>query len=338
MEQNFLNIEDIIADERFQAWYFRMDPQLRKDWETWMVANPQQAALVAEAKEYMDRLIITERQVPENQLVVAEQRLMTGIAEKEAAAVISFDNHNDGIRTRSIRKRWWWAAAAVVILAVSSVALWYNRPPSAIHTAYGEVREQQLPDGSKVMLNANSEIRFTEGWDKGREREVWVKGEAFFHVAKTPVKSRFVVHTDQFDVIVTGTQFNVVNRSDKTNVMLTEGSVILHTRDGKQINMKPGDFVEINNSQLEKKAGREENVLAWRDKKLFFEHTPLHTALEKIEEHYGVKISVDNALIGGKPISGIMPNDNLDVLLEALEATNDFHVIRKDGEIIITNK
>lgn len=334
MEKNFLNVEDIIADERFQSWYFKANESQRNDWEVWMRDHPQQAALVAEAREYMDNLVIRERQIAENQVIAAEGRLMNTLAEMEQAAVIPI---SVATSRRRLRTRWWVAAAAVLVIAVTGITLWMNNTRASIHTAFGEVREQRLPDGTIVMLNANSEINYSTGWDKGNEREVWVKGEAFFHVAKTPAKSRFIVHTDQFDVIVTGTRFNVVNRAGSNNVMLTEGSVILQTHDGKQIHMKPGEFVEVAREQLQMKTAREETLLAWRDKKLFFESIPLSAALEKIEEHYGVKISVANAAIGNKIISGILPNDNLDVLLEALEATNEFHVIRTKGEIIITN-
>ena len=336
MDKNFLNVEDIIADEHFQAWYFKSNDSQRKEWEVWMQLHPHQAALVAEATEYMDNLVIRERQVSENQVLAAEARLMGSLqAVDEAASVIALSEASS--KRRRLRTRIWWAAAAAVIIAISGTFLWFNTSSPAILTAYGEVREQVLPDGSTVMLNANSEVRYSTGWEKGHEREVWIKGEAFFHVSKTPTKSRFIVHTDQFDVIVTGTRFNVVNRAGKTNVMLTEGSVILHTRNGKEINMKPGEFVEVKQEQLEKKTEKEENVLAWRDKKLFFENVPLSAALEKIEEHYGVKITLANPAIGNKIIGGILPNDNLEVLLEALEATNDYHVIRKKDEIIITN-
>ena len=330
MDRNFSNIEDIIADERFQAWYFRTDGKNRSDWEAWMAGNPQQAALVAEAKEYLDQLVIAEQSLPEAQLVNAEQRLMAGITKIETPVI--------GTETRVVRKmkRWIGVAAAVIVLAVAGLLYLYNTAQDMVQTTFGELKEQQLPDGSKVTLNANSTITYSKGWDKGSEREVWLKGEAYFHVSKTPAKSKFVVHTDRFDVVVTGTQFNVVNRADKTNIMLTEGSVTLLTPDGKSHKMAPGDFVEVNNHEMQKKTGREENVLAWKDKKLIFENTPLHSALEKIEEHYGIKIRPGNANIGNKTISAILPNDNLDVLLDALEATNEFHVTRKDGEIIIT--
>ena len=101
--------------------------------------------------------------------------------------------------------------------------------------------------------------------------------------------------------------------------------------------MVPGDFVELAHSQLEKKPMKEENILAWKEKKLFFENTPLSQAVEKIKEHYGEEIVIADDSLGAKTISGIVPNDNLEVLLNALEATLEFKVVRKDGRIIITN-
>ncbi|WP_315814626.1 FecR family protein [Paraflavitalea speifideaquila] len=293
-----------------------------------MNSDPALGPLVAEAKEYMAALSIQELEVPAGQVAAAEQRLMTHLSVETTAPVIP-------LRRRT--SRWWWAAAAILVIGVgASLWLYRSAPAAQLHTAYGEIRKQQLPDGSTVMLNANSEISYHEGWQEGTSREIWLKGEAFFHVAKTPAKTRFIVHTDRFDIVVTGTQFNVMNRAGKTNVMLTEGSIILKPRDGKDIYMKPGDFVEFNDKDHKLITAREENILAWKDKKLFFEKTPLRTAIQKIEELYGVKISLANERIGDKPISGIMMNDNLDVLLQALEATTDFHVVRNNNEILIT--
>lgn len=329
MEQNFLHVEDIIADECFQAWYFGTNAAKAAEWEATMSANTSIAELVVEARLIMDALSVKEKEVEERKHMSAEKRLMNTltVAGETPTPVIGMKR----------RKLWWYAAAAILLLAVSSAVLWRNvRSAEMVQTTYGEIRTQQLPDGSKVMLNANSEITYSEGWEKGAEREVWLKGEAFFHVQKTPAKSRFVVHADNFDVIVTGTQFNVVNRAGKTNVMLTEGGVTIKTKDGKEICMVPGDFVEINDLQPEKKTAREENILAWREKKLFFDNTPLKEAVKKIEDHYGVIITLSNDSIGNKPIFGIVPNDNLDVLLEALEAM-EFHVIRNNRIITITN-
>lgn len=328
MEKTFSTVEDIIADEGFQAWYFKTDEAAVQAWESCMASNPGMAMLVAEAREYMAAVSIREQEVFAGQVAAAEQRLMTRLASEPSTPVISLKRRTS---------RWWWAAAAVLLIGTSTMVLWNRQSPAALmHTTYGEIRKQQLPDGSTVMLNANSEISYHEGWKEGTSREIWLKGEAFFQVAKTPSKTRFIVHTERFDVVVTGTQFNVMNRAGKTNVMLTEGSVTLKTREGQEIYMKPGDFVEFNDQEPKVITAKEENILAWKDKKLFFEKTPLRTAVQQIEELYGVKISLANTRIGDKPISGIMMNDNLDALLQALEATTEFHVVRKNNEILIT--
>lgn len=328
MENMFSTVEDIIADEGFQAWYAGLDKAAVQAWESRMAAHPALAVLVAEAREYMVTLTVQEREVPAGQVAAAEQRLMATLASEPATPVISLQRRNS---------RWWWAAAAVLLIGISTVVLW-NRSSSLalMQTAYGEIRQQQLPDGSTVTLNANSEISFHEGWKEGSSREIWLKGEAFFHVTKTPSKSRFIVHTERFDVVVTGTQFNVMSRAGKTNVMLTEGSVTLKTREGKEIYMKPGDFVEVTDQQPEIKTGKEENVLAWKDKKLYFEKTPLSVAVQKIEELYGVKIRLANKTVADKTLTGIMSNDNLDDLLQAVEVATDFHVVHKHDEILIT--
>jgi transmembrane sensor len=329
MENSFSTVEDVIADEAFQSWYSGADQAAVKEWEQRIVREPALASLVQEATAYMQALAVQEKAVPESQVMTAEQRLMTtlaGMDEKTITPVIGMK--------RSM-SRWWWAAAAVLIIAVSGVALWNQRPvqPTLVHTSFGEIREQQLPDGSKVMLNANSEISYKEG----ASREIWLKGEAFFHVAKTPTKERFIVHADQFDVVVTGTQFNVKNREGRTNVMLTEGSVILKTRDGKDIYMKPGDFVEFNAQEPPVKlAKEEEKVLAWKEKKLYFEKTPLSIAAQDIEQLYGVTIRLGSQKVRDWTLGGIMDNNSLDEFLKALEFSSNFHIVRKNNEIIIT--
>lgn len=328
MENSFSTVEDVIADEGFQSWYSGADQAAVMEWEQRIAREPALASLVQEATAYMQALAVQEKAVPESEVMAAEQRLMTTLAGMDEAAVTPVI----GLK-RSV-SRWWWAAAAVLIIAVSGVALWNQQqiPPTLVHTSFGEIREQQLPDGSKVMLNANSEISYHEG----ASREIWLKGEAFFHVAKTPAKARFIVHTDQFDVVVTGTQFNVKNREGRTNVMLTEGSVILKTRQGKDIYMKPGDFVEFNAQEPAMKVAKEEKVLAWKEKKLYFENTPLSIAAQNIEELYGVTIRLENQKVREKTLIGIMDNDNLDVFLKALEFSTGFHVVKKNNEIIIT--
>lgn len=326
MEKFFQSVEEVLTDELFQAWYFKTGEQKAAAWEQWLQQNPSQQPLVNEAIACMQSILIREQEIPAAQVAAAGQRLMSSLP-KVGAPVVEMQPR---------RRNWWWSAAAAVLLVIAGTYLWTGmNAQSSIKTAYGQVTQQQLPDGSEVLLNANSSVSFSSGWGEGREREVWVKGEAFFHVKKTANKSRFVVHTNEMDIIVTGTQFNVVSRGDRSSVLLTEGSVFIRTRDGKETRLVPGDFVELFNSQLEKKPMKEEAVLAWKEKKIVFDNTPLSEVIKQIKEHYGEEVTIADETLAQKTITGMMPNDNLDVLLKSLEAILECTVVRKDGRIII---
>jgi transmembrane sensor len=99
----------------------------------------------------------------------------------------------------------------------------------------------------------------------------------------------------------------VVNREGATNIMLTEGSVTIKAEDGKEIKMQPGDFVELNKEQPEKKEVKKENVLAWQEHKVVFESTPMTEVVKTIEQLYGVKIDLADE-VASNTISGILPN------------------------------
>jgi ferric-dicitrate binding protein FerR (iron transport regulator) len=231
----------------------------------------------------------------------------------------------------------WWAAAAIFF--VTSIGVWqYTRTTGklVIQTAYGETRQQVLPDGSQVMLNANTTLDY-RNWKEGTDREVWVKGEAFFHVKKTAQKNRFIVHTGQFDVVVTGTQFNVVNRTGKSNVFLKEGSVIIK-RDEQEVKMKPGEYVELKNREIQKKAINNARALAWTEHNFDFDDTPMKEVAELVTEYYGIKVTLANEEVAAMPISGIMPNDDLDLFLKTLGTLYNYDIVRSDKEILIRKK
>jgi len=278
-------------------------------------------------------LRLRERKVSKAQVDAAEKRLLMRIG--------LIGPRGDVIAMGRGRK-WWLAAASVVLLLVGAygVRLAVVRP--SVAAQFGEIKDRVLPDGSEVTVNADSRVTYSRGWTDGKDREVWLKGEAFFHVAKTPMKSRFIVHTDHFDIIVTGTRFNAVNRPGEANVLLKEGSVTLYTGKGKDLNMKPGDFVAFRgigstDEPLEKKAVKTDSVLAWKEHKLLFNNTPLREVVEIIKQHYGVEILLADPSVGERTVFGIMANDNLDVLLQALQATSDFEVVRNGAVIVIRN-
>lgn len=364
MVENYREPEDLLSDESFLSWYYNTGEAGDVDWDRWVGANPESRNLADRAIEILNTTRFPEMEIPAEQIrraeaalkrkmdsrqpkkgkevripsqprITAETRiaLESRIAPEETVASLPGNGQKRFLRS-FYGRRGWMAAASLLVLITAGIlitrTLIHSKPE--FRTAYGQIKEQQLPDGTRVTMNANSNLSYTPGWKEGTDREVWLNGEAFFQVHKTPMKDRFIVHTSRFDIIVTGTQFNVVNRREKVNVLLKEGSVMLHTADGKELKMKPGDFVEFTgNHQLEKKAVRHEAILAWKEQRLVFDKTPLRELVAIINDQYGVRIKLADDPTGDKTISGILPNNNLEVLLQSLEATGDFDVLRQDG-------
>lgn len=331
MHKTHKKVEDILIDERFLAWYFSDSDKPGDRWQTMLEADPHLQTLNNEAKIIMKQLHFEEREVSDSEIGEAYRKLKEKISENDQG------KKSTVISMYVRRKRWWLAAASVIILALGSVAAWksFSSVTKTTHkTEFGQIIEQKLPDGTKVFLNANSSLSLGEDWDNNNPREVWIKGEAFFNVAKTPNKQRFIVHASQFDVIVTGTQFNIIDRPGRANIMLQEGSVILKTKDGREITMKPGEFVEFKAEQFNKKELPVTNVATWKERKLNFDNTPMPEAARMITDIYGIELIAGDETIKSKVLTGVMPNDDLDVLLKAIEATLECKA-EKVGEKIV---
>ena len=98
---------------------------------------------------------------------------------------------------------------------------------ATLHTAFGQRKELTLPDGSKIILNANSTLKYPAEWNAGTPRRFELAGEASFEVVDRPegLQDDFIVYTEDGFVSVLGTQFVVAERGAGTRVVLGEGKV-----------------------------------------------------------------------------------------------------------------
>jgi len=346
MLKDYREPEDPLSDDSFLSWYFHQGEQNGSEWDRWMNEEPGRKELVRQAVDLLESTLVREKDVPAGQLQRAEAALFQKI-DADAVAARRTDAGNVPGKVAELsstraglsgHRNWRWIAAAC-ILAVLAGAMVIMRIRSSgqqvLATNYGQLRVERLPDGSEVTLNANSRIRYANNWRDGGNREVWMDGEAFFQVRKTLNHSTFQVHTDRFDIVVTGTQFNVVSRPGQANIMLREGSVIVHGKDGKELDMVPGDFVQWGQQGLNRQVVQRDSVLAWKDRKLYFDKTTLKEVATIIENQYGVKVRLSEPRIGDSTITGIMRNNDLDGLLKAVKAATDLDVINTGDEILI---
>ncbi|HEY4209441.1 MAG TPA: FecR family protein, partial [Puia sp.] len=216
MPENYREPEDLLSTPSFLSWYAKTGGNDEQIWEDWMNDRPDRKLLVQKAMSLLEAARLPEKEPPPQQLQRAEAALMEKITALDAAATSNVSNIPR--KTTINRLRWIAAASVLVIVAGSLIAKYAYSSRPVLRTQFGQISSQQLPDGTEVTMNANSRLRYDNNWSDGKDREVWVDGEAFFHVRKTPLKSRFIVHTEHFQIIVTGTQFNVSNRHGKDNV------------------------------------------------------------------------------------------------------------------------
>lgn len=324
-------IEEILADENFLAWASNEKNAASNNWQQWIDASAENSVLSEKALTLFNAIHLQEKYPSSLEIFAAKENLMDAISIQKMGAKKPF-----------IATMKWLISAAACLLLIVGFYTWNNfyKEQKAI-TSFGERLEKKLPDGTSVLLNSNSTISYAPNWKQGKEREVWIKGEAFFHVAKTKQKDRFIVHTQRFDIIVTGTQFNITTSTKNDGVLLTEGSIIIRTQNGKEIAMQPGDYIAIGEDEMRGKPietihPAKENILAWIDKKIVFDNTSIKDVAIKIKEIYGVEVKISNEKIASKLITGIMPNDSLDILLQALEATADFKITKENNSIKIT--
>jgi len=229
--------------------------------------------------------------------------------------------------------------AAVILLVVSAVYYHQNYfIYTTFSTDYGMTKDILLEDGSEVTLNANSSLRIPKDLSSGRE--VWLQGEAFFSITKKSDRSRFVVHTDNLNVEVLGTKFNVSSRRENTEVVLNEGSVKLTSSlpaiEGPLM-MIPGDFVSLSDRDagFKKKTVEPDKYSAWRNNLMIFEEAPLSSVAQKIEDYYGVEVEIANPALMKSQITGTLPNNNLGIVLKSLGASLRVTIVREENKIIL---
>jgi len=234
---------------------------------------------------------------------------------------------------------WVRYAAAVVLLVGAAYLGWSMLSVQTYQTGYGQTQTVILPDSSVVTLNANSRLdyRYVKS---SLLREVTLEGEAFFRVksiiqAGSPVK--FTVFTNNLDIEVLGTEFNVHHRHGDTEVVLEEGKVKV-SHQSQELLLDPGERVELKKgeSQLTKMAIELPLYTGWRNNLLVFEQTSLAEIAQILEDQYDLTVLFDDPKLARKTFRGTYPADDISILLKTLEKSVDIQ--NTEGTLHISEK
>lgn len=155
----------------------------------------------------------------------------------------------------------------------------------------GEFRIQ-LADGTVVYLNADSELKYPTVFT-GKERRVYLKGEAWFEVAKNPEIPFYVVAEDM-EIRVYGTSFNINTHPAKTiQTVLVEGNIgVRSLRTGGETKVQPGQLAEYGRTDRNIRL-REVNVrqyTAWKEGFFYFDDKALEEIMDELSRWYNMEI------------------------------------------------
>ncbi len=236
-----------------------------------------------------------------------------------------------------------WPMRMAATLLIGALAFWIFYNPvrfKEVYADYGQQNNIALPDGSTVILNGNSSVRYKESWDEDEHREVWIHGEGFFDVKHTQEHQKFIVHvSNTINVQVLGTRFNVKSRRGKTEVMLEEGKVQMNMKQPgipDTITLKPGQLVTLENQIFARSTVQASRYSSWKEKKLYFDQTPLLEVAKILEDTHGYQVEFKNESLKSRKLSGELQSGKVEDILVALRETLQIQ-ITKDGNKLLFN-
>ena len=346
MPQDQPAILRLLMDDRFSEWIHHPTPELDHYWEQWLLHHPEEQSVVEQARQTLQHLDFNKSQyIPRESILAIAFERAESLENPGSVSVPSQESSNH----RALPRYWYRVAAALIGVALL-VGYWYYLPTDQVHTTtYGESKNIVLPDGSTVILNANSELRYEQEWNEDEPRQVTLAGEAFFSVSHQSDHQKFIVWTNALAIEVLGTEFNVNHRRNETEVMLQQGSVRLDWSADEHVNsaipdtvrhltIEPGELVVFSADKLTRKTVNPDVYSAWTDNEWLFEQTPLAEVIAMIEDNYGYHVVAPEALVADKVFTAEIHDADLELLLTFLSESFDLTITKHEKTINIQNR
>lgn len=347
------NLEELLTDVSFVRWVRgEGNPAENFYWKNWMKKGQEHRELVEDAKFLLG---------------ANKHQLDSSVIEEELGKLRKMMNRRDHedssapaehLHSRFTNRKWLAAASILLIMTLLAGGLYLNynegtspqdrmaktRPVQEFQTGFGEKKTLRLEDGSEIVLNSNSQLRYDPNIKVGEDAEVWLQGEAYFDITHLENKRQrsFTVHTQDGIVQVLGTKFVINSFGEQTQAVLSKGEIKVKVENGSQNHtieqvLRPGDLALFSGTD-HSIALREVNPLvytSWIEDKLVFEKTPMDEVSMRIENTFGVKIKITDESLQSRRLSGSIRIPNLQVLKEALAKLLDATVSEKNKVLYI---
>ncbi|MBL8271989.1 FecR family protein [Steroidobacter sp.] len=237
------------------------------------------------------------------------------------------------------------ALAASVLLACVLSAAWFLWPRNIYETPVGGLASVPIADGSRVLLNTDSQIEVAI---TATERRIELKhGEAFFDVAKDPNRP-FIVAAGGRRIIAVGTAFAVRRDGEDVQVVVTEGVVRVESakrlrsaekHDAAASVLTPGSIARFNEdavlAQTNQLLDAEERI-AWRSGTVVFRDVTLAEAVAEFNRYNTRKIVIKDPAATEYTVGGSFSTVKVEAFLRLLERAYPIRVHFEEDVIVLT--
>jgi len=345
-------ISELIHDESFIRWLRGMSPADETEyWNQWAKESLDRREMILKAHKLLNLPFYESDDSDLNeQLHALHQRIESEENRKIGSRNADF---SDNSRLSTGYGKWAVAAAVLVVTFLGYFIFQNNLKRAQVSeyetasTNFGELDSLSFSDGTVIVLNSNSKIKYDKASFSGKRVDVWFQGEAYFSVKHNPGgrEREFVVHTHEGIIKDLGTRFDIKSRKKETRVVLEEGAVEISAKDtlddaNPNYQMKPGELATISaaTDSIQIKNVNTDLYTAWIKKRIHLDNTPVRQLVENIEETYGVNIKVNDDKLLSRKISGTIGNPDLKTLLKGLQVTLDIEIYKKGSTLIFVNR
>lgn len=267
-------------------------------------------------------------------------------AEKLQMARIAF---YEAHKRRVAMFRRWVVGTAAAVLLMLGLGIFFSQNYSIVQrdnriTAFAphdSIRTLVLPDGTKVWLNQMAMIKYPKQFSS-HNREVEIEGEAYFEVKKDPSRP-FVVHSEQINITVLGTKFNVqcFRGSKHASSSLISGKVQVEGNHGEgSIILKPGQRANLDGDNHQLTVQQDVNTgydAVWHNNLIPFDNASVQQVAHALEHFYGVEVNIRNPKGHNHTYSGVIKRtSDVDSTLWLLKNAMPIEYSRTNKKITIT--
>jgi transmembrane sensor len=294
------------------------------EWATRLAEYPEDRELAAQVEAW----------------VAADPRRRGALLRSQAILSLACDAANGIERSspapRRLDRRWLLAGGAGLAASVAGLGVFaeFGRW-RRFDTAFGEVRNAPLADGSLAAINADSRVDVRLADD---ERQVRItRGEAWFKVAHDP-RRPFVVSAGPVRVRAVGTAFSVRRQDDAAQILVTEGvvEVWLDGKENQKIRVSAGSSARVGPTQPVQVVLAEQEVesaLAWREGQVALYNVSLAEAAAQFNRYNARKLVIDDPGLARETLVGHFSANDPEGFAAAAAATLNARVVADETSI-----